>query len=146
MASAAEPAVRKALATMCRPCSQQMMRRLASRTVPRRLYAASANSPRRSTVVAATETATPTPRCSNHSSRSTPLTACSHGPRQTSAFSSQASAAATSDAPQKRVLGADDLFHPFTSSPIPEIRKRAAYIRQHAYCPHPDHRMARIQD
>ncbi|KAF2715676.1 hypothetical protein K504DRAFT_422684 [Pleomassaria siparia CBS 279.74] len=38
-----------------------------------------------------------------------------------------------------RVLADDDLFHSFTNSPIPEIRKRAAFIRQHAYCPHPDH-------
>lgn len=39
-----------------------------------------------------------------------------------------------------RVLRSDDLFHSFTNSPIPEIRQRAAFIRQHAYCPHPDHR------
>ncbi|KAI1327860.1 PXA domain-containing protein [Xylariaceae sp. FL0255] len=41
------------------------------------------------------------------------------------------------------VLRSDDLFHSFTNSPIPEIRQRAAYIRQHAYCPHPDHRATR---
>jgi mitochondrial splicing suppressor protein 51 len=41
---------------------------------------------------------------------------------------------------QKRVLAEDDLFHSFTESPIPEIRQRAAYIRQHASCPHPQHR------
>ncbi|TRX91824.1 hypothetical protein FHL15_007377 [Xylaria flabelliformis] len=43
----------------------------------------------------------------------------------------------------QRVLRSDDLFHSFTHSPIPEIRQRAAFIRQHAYCPHPDHRMTR---
>ena len=42
------------------------------------------------------------------------------------------------------VLRSDDLFHPFTDSPIPEIRRRAAFIRQHAYCPHPDHRPTRV--
>ncbi|KAI0526229.1 PXA domain-containing protein [Xylaria bambusicola] len=42
----------------------------------------------------------------------------------------------------QRVLRSDDLFHSFTNSPIPEIRQRAAFIRQHAYCPHPDHRPA----
>ncbi|KAL8415739.1 hypothetical protein RB596_006361 [Gaeumannomyces avenae] len=147
MASTAEPAVRAALATLCRPCSRQTARQLASRAVPRRLYAASANSPRRSGVATAVASTAPaTPRCSSHGGARTPLSAHDHGPRQTSAFSSQASAAAaTSDAPQKRVLRADDLFHPFTRSPIPEIRQRAAYIRQHAYCPHPDHRMARMQ-
>ncbi|OTA61946.1 hypothetical protein K449DRAFT_330832 [Hypoxylon sp. EC38] len=41
------------------------------------------------------------------------------------------------------VLRPDDLFHSFTNSPIPEIRRRAAFIRQHAYCPHPDHRPTR---
>ncbi|OTB08043.1 hypothetical protein M426DRAFT_317554 [Hypoxylon sp. CI-4A] len=42
------------------------------------------------------------------------------------------------------VLRPDDLFHSYTNSPIPEIRHRAAHIRQHAYCPHPDHRPTRI--
>ncbi|KAI1752920.1 putative mRNA processing protein [Xylaria castorea] len=43
----------------------------------------------------------------------------------------------------QRVLRSDDLFHSFTHSPIPEIRQRAAFIRQHAYCPHPHHRATR---
>lgn len=42
------------------------------------------------------------------------------------------------------VLRPDDLFHSFTKSPIPEIRRRSAFIRQHAYCPHPDHRPTRL--
>ncbi|KAI8634530.1 PXA domain-containing protein [Xylariaceae sp. FL1651] len=42
------------------------------------------------------------------------------------------------------VLRPDDLFHSFTNSPIPEIRRRSAFIRQHAYCPHPDHHATRI--
>ncbi|KAI1502253.1 PXA domain-containing protein [Biscogniauxia marginata] len=46
--------------------------------------------------------------------------------------------------PQPVVLQPDDLFHPFTHSPIPEIRRRASFIRQHAYCPHPDHRPTRM--
>ncbi|KAI0902266.1 zinc-finger of mitochondrial splicing suppressor 51-domain-containing protein [Annulohypoxylon nitens] len=37
------------------------------------------------------------------------------------------------------ILRPDDLFHSFTNSPIPEIRRRAAFIRQHGRCPHPDH-------
>lgn len=44
----------------------------------------------------------------------------------------------------KRVLGSDDLFHPFSKSPVPEMRNRAAYIKQHAYCPHPDHKLTRL--
>ncbi|KAK0621372.1 PXA domain-containing protein [Bombardia bombarda] len=49
-------------------------------------------------------------------------------------------------APSKPVLAADDLFHSFTNSPIPEIRQRAAFIRQHGACPHPDHRSTRLPE
>jgi splicing suppressor protein 51 len=42
-----------------------------------------------------------------------------------------------------RVLTEDTLFNSFTDSPIPQIRKRAAYMRQHAYCPHPSHKPTR---
>jgi mitochondrial splicing suppressor protein 51 len=51
----------------------------------------------------------------------------------------QESAQAGKPSGPKRVLAADDLFHSFTDSPIPEIRRRAAFIKQHAACPHPDH-------
>ncbi|KAK4147047.1 zinc-finger of mitochondrial splicing suppressor 51-domain-containing protein [Dichotomopilus funicola] len=44
-----------------------------------------------------------------------------------------------SDGPSKQVLASNDLFHSFTNSPIPEIRRRAAFIRQYANCPHHDH-------
>ncbi|KAF2641824.1 hypothetical protein P280DRAFT_424356 [Massarina eburnea CBS 473.64] len=44
---------------------------------------------------------------------------------------------------RKMVLTDGNLFHSFTDSPIPAMRKRAASIRQHAYCPHPDHRATR---
>ncbi|CAI6336567.1 unnamed protein product [Periconia digitata] len=45
---------------------------------------------------------------------------------------------------RKLVLDEDNLFHSFTHSPIPEIRKRAAFMRQHAYCAHPDHKATRL--
>lgn len=38
----------------------------------------------------------------------------------------------------------NNLFHHFSSSPSPEIRRRAAFIKQNAYCPHPDHRQTRL--
>ncbi|PHH91552.1 hypothetical protein CDD83_37 [Cordyceps sp. RAO-2017] len=41
-------------------------------------------------------------------------------------------------------LKSDDLFHPFSSSPVPEFRRRAAFMRQHAFCPHPDHKPTRL--
>ncbi|KAI0016691.1 zinc-finger of mitochondrial splicing suppressor 51-domain-containing protein [Xylariomycetidae sp. FL0641] len=44
------------------------------------------------------------------------------------------------------VLRPDDLFQSFTNSPIPDMRRRAAFIRQHAYCPHPDHRPTRTPE
>lgn len=36
------------------------------------------------------------------------------------------------------------LFHSFSNSPAPAIRKRAAFMRQNAYCPHPDHQQSRL--
>jgi mitochondrial splicing suppressor protein 51 len=44
----------------------------------------------------------------------------------------------------KTVLGPDNLFYPFSKSPIPEIRQRATFIRRHAYCPHPSHQQTRV--
>ena len=44
---------------------------------------------------------------------------------------------------RKLVLTEDNLFNSFSDSPIPEIRKRAAFMRQHAYCPHPSHQPTR---
>jgi mitochondrial splicing suppressor protein 51 len=41
------------------------------------------------------------------------------------------------------VLRPNDLFHSFTNSPSPQIRRRAAFMRQNAYCSHPDHRPTR---
>lgn len=45
--------------------------------------------------------------------------------------------------PGRRFLSQNELYHPFASSPVPEIRRRAAFIKQHAYCPHPDHQQTR---
>ncbi|KAI1002123.1 hypothetical protein K3495_g6078 [Podosphaera aphanis] len=42
------------------------------------------------------------------------------------------------------VLAGDDLFHPFSKSPIPAIRKRAAFLKNNAYCSHPDHHQIRV--
>lgn len=56
-------------------------------------------------------------------------------------FGTNSSAKEPSNTP---VLRPDDLFHSFSNSPIPEIRRRSAFIKQHAYCPHPDHQPTRI--
>ena len=42
------------------------------------------------------------------------------------------------------LLQPDNLFHTFSNSPSPEIRRRAALIKSHAYCPHPSHRQTRL--
>jgi mitochondrial splicing suppressor protein 51 len=47
-------------------------------------------------------------------------------------------------ASNKRRLESNNLFHPFSSSPLPEITQKAAFIKQHAYCPHPDHQATRL--
>lgn len=44
------------------------------------------------------------------------------------------------------LLQSNNLFHSFSNSPSPEIRRRAAYIKQHAYCPHPSHHQTRLPD
>lgn len=41
-------------------------------------------------------------------------------------------------------LGKNDLFHPFSSSPIPEIRERSLFTKNNAYCPHPAHQRTRM--
>jgi mitochondrial splicing suppressor protein 51 len=44
----------------------------------------------------------------------------------------------------RALLRPHNLFHRFSESPSPSIRRRAAFIKQHAYCPHPDHRQTRL--
>jgi mitochondrial splicing suppressor protein 51 len=67
--------------------------------------------------------------------------------RTTASVPPPQSSAAPSNAPakdSKRVLlQPDNLFHSFTHSPSPEIRRRAQFMRQNAYCPHPDHQPTR---
>jgi splicing suppressor protein 51 len=43
----------------------------------------------------------------------------------------------------RALLQKNNLFHPFSKSPSSRIRKRAAFMRQNAYCPHPDHQATR---
>lgn len=41
------------------------------------------------------------------------------------------------------LLQPNNLFHSYTHSPSPQIRQRAAFMRQNAYCPHPAHQPTR---
>ncbi|PLN77706.1 Oxysterol-binding protein-domain-containing protein [Aspergillus taichungensis] len=43
----------------------------------------------------------------------------------------------------RALLKPNNLFHPFTESPAPAIRQRAAFIKQNAFCPHPSHQPTR---
>ncbi|TQS36032.1 hypothetical protein Golomagni_03529 [Golovinomyces magnicellulatus] len=43
-----------------------------------------------------------------------------------------------------RLLTPDNLFHPFSKSPLRTIRERAKFIKRNAYCPHPDHHQTRL--
>lgn len=43
------------------------------------------------------------------------------------------------EAPRVPLLESDNLFHSFSNSPLAAIRRKAAFIKRHAYCAHPDH-------
>ncbi|KAH8595806.1 zinc-finger of mitochondrial splicing suppressor 51-domain-containing protein [Bisporella sp. PMI_857] len=45
---------------------------------------------------------------------------------------------------ERQLLMPNNLFHPISTSPSADMRKRAAFIKQNAYCPHPDHRQTRM--
>lgn len=45
--------------------------------------------------------------------------------------------------PERLLLQPNNLFHSFSNSPSPEIRKRAAFMKHNAYCPHPNHQATR---
>jgi len=42
------------------------------------------------------------------------------------------------------LLQPNNLFHHFSESPSPAIRRRAAFMKTHAYCPHPSHHRTRM--
>ncbi|KAL8908298.1 MAG: hypothetical protein Q9207_000921 [Kuettlingeria erythrocarpa] len=46
--------------------------------------------------------------------------------------------------PERALLRPQNFFHSFSNSPAPGIRRRAAFMKSHAYCPHPDHRQTRV--
>ncbi|PGG98797.1 hypothetical protein GX51_06593 [Blastomyces parvus] len=85
-----------------------------------------------------TPQASPGPRASKISTGTTIV-------RPASSSASQVAAAGPSAAYNaKPLLKPDNLFHSFTNSPSPEIRQRAAFIKQNAFCPHPSHRQTRV--
>lgn len=49
-----------------------------------------------------------------------------------------------SETEERPLLKPNNLFHPLSNSPSPDMRRRAAFIKQNAFCPHPDHRQTRL--
>lgn len=45
---------------------------------------------------------------------------------------------------ERPLLKPNNLFHPLSSSPSLDMRRRAAFIKQNAFCPHPEHRQTRL--
>jgi splicing suppressor protein 51 len=130
MALPAELAARSALSRVCTRCSISLRRQ---GRVPNRLLQVSQSQQQRRSVSG---------KSSGITSRQYALPAQTPASKRfLSAFAQTgfSSTSPSSDSQPKRVLAADDLFHSFTNSPIPEIRRRAAFIRQHAGCPHHHH-------
>ncbi|KAI1807912.1 zinc-finger of mitochondrial splicing suppressor 51-domain-containing protein [Daldinia bambusicola] len=137
-----EPSMRLAASNTCRACIRLSAANAARPPVSRSFSKAASSRPLR-------KACSPSPTI--HSRRPVPsVEANSRLSRPISLFGRQSqtaednvaglgSAASYENQSKPLVLRPDDLFHSFTNSPIPEIRRRAAFIRQHAHCPHPDH-------
>lgn len=121
-----EPLMRSAASNVCRRCSQALRLRVpaSSRTFSR--AALRQAHPRR------------------QNTRALSLFGQKAAGAEESTATSGGSASASASSHPAPILRPDDLFHSYTNSPIPEIRKRAAFMRQHGMCPHPDHRPTRI--
>ncbi|CAM1505376.1 Fc.00g110130.m01.CDS01 [Cosmosporella sp. VM-42] len=125
-----EPTLRRAASSFCGRCSTSLRRQLASGTPPKPWMRISAHH------IRSLHSTLP----KEHKQRTAPAS------RDFSSTSiSHSEAAAVQKAPETSVrLSEDDLFHPFSKSPVPEFRRRAAFMKQHAYCPHPDHQATKL--
>lgn len=132
--AAMEPSLRRAAQSLCGQCSTALRGRLAQRGAARQLAAMSSLSKTAATTssnkqaVKATTAATPAAR--EYSSQ----------PASSFSFSKSDKP----PVPTSVKISQDDLFHSFTDSPVPEFRRRAAFMRQHACCPHPDHQPTKM--
>ncbi|UKZ51954.1 hypothetical protein TrVGV298_005721 [Trichoderma virens] len=126
-----EPALRRAAHSLCRSCSASLRRQIA---------AGGASKPWAQVSIRSVHS------CKSQDTKRTIAGSKLTTAREfTSSAKSASEAAAAGKSPTSTLrLSPDDLFHPFSESPVPEFRRRAAYMRQHAYCPHPDHKHARV--
>ncbi|KAH7162436.1 zinc-finger of mitochondrial splicing suppressor 51-domain-containing protein [Dactylonectria estremocensis] len=124
-----EPTLRRAASSLCVRCSSSVRRQLVTEAHAKPLIRLSAHHLRSFHGTVPKEHKRTTPEARDFS---------------TTAIS-RSEATATSIAPATSVrLSQDDLFHPFSKSPVPEFRRRAAFMKQHAYCPHPDHQPTKL--
>ncbi|KAF4121225.1 mitochondrial splicing suppressor protein 51 [Geosmithia morbida] len=127
-----EPSLRRAASSLCGRCSASLRRQSAARHVTARTIFAIA------TVHHARGFHSTIPKHSDSLKRDFTTTA-----KAESAAAAAATAKSQPETPPLR-LAENDLFHPFSTSPVAEFRDRAAFMKQHAYCPHPHHEHTRV--
>ena len=110
---------------------------LSPQLAPRRRWKSTAITPSLQTTIT-TRPVLPSPLQRQHTSLA--LSIPRHG---SSLFRTQAGLAAA-PSPERAPPQPDNLFHSFSHSPSPEIRKRASFMKTHAYCPHPSHHQTRM--
>ncbi|KAH6636580.1 zinc-finger of mitochondrial splicing suppressor 51-domain-containing protein [Chaetomium tenue] len=134
MALPAELAARSALSRICTRCSVSLKRR---GQAPNGFLHASRQQRRSQSGKSSSRTITQIDKLATPAAR--PAQNQNPVVRRFSSGFAQTSTAPPSESQPKQILAEDDLFHSFTNSPNPAIRQRAAFIRQHASCPHHDH-------
>ncbi|KAL1905144.1 translational activator for mitochondrial COX1 [Sporothrix stenoceras] len=165
--ASSEPAVRAMLSNLCRQCARAPTRprTLSAVNAARRLPTSAARA--RSTLTTPPATAAKAvsslssssdlrTRWQTDSAASTttsvnPTSETQKRRSSTSVFAAKtdnankpSAAAVAAHEKENRVLAEDDLFHSYTESPIPDMRKRAAFIKMHAHCPHPHHQSTHL--
>lgn len=131
-----DAAARAALGTMCRQCARSATTKQPTARLP----------PSMSRTIHSGKTARPATRATDIT-RTQGLTRSSSGIAQAaSLFGHNPNSASDQQPSGERVLREDQLFNSYTNSPIPRIRQRAAFMRQHAYCPCPDHQPTRLSE
>lgn len=134
MALPAEIAARSALSRICTRCSVSLKRR---GQAPNGFLHASWQQRRSQSRKSSSRTITQIDKLATPAAR--PAQNQNPVVRRFSSGFAQTSTTPPSESQPKQILAEDDLFHSFTNSPNPAIRQRAAFIRQHASCPHHDH-------
>ncbi|KAI5293874.1 translational activator for mitochondrial COX1 [Ascosphaera acerosa] len=144
-----------ALDYTCQRCSRALTQAMSGRRIQlgiSRSYSWGSMATRRAATMSATTTATTKnpsllawqrPMASLLPRRG--ISSSTHAAAAAAASTTTATATATAEAAapptdtSRELLRPNNLFHPFSRSPSPLIRRRAAYMKQTALCPHPSH-------